>query len=117
MALLSLSDPGLKSDTGGGRNSGEAAMIAKDELFVYKGYGGLKTAKKERGCAAKERISKLPPFAARKSSSIYRDGLVNMKLTFGTKVLGIRIRTRKESENPKASCFYFWQRYTFQSRG
>nr|POF18963.1 isoform 2 of ap2-like ethylene-responsive transcription factor [Quercus suber] len=69
MALLSPSDPGLKSDTGGGRNSGEAAMIAKDELFVYKGCGGLK---KERGCAAKERISKLPPFAARKSSSIYR---------------------------------------------
>ena len=72
MALLSPSDPRLKSDTGGGRNSGEAAMIAKDELFVYKGCGGLKKAKKERGCAAKVRISKLPPFAARKNSSIYR---------------------------------------------
>ena len=72
MALLSPSDPRLKSDTGGGRNSGEAAMIVKDELYVYKGCGGLKKAKKERGCAAKERISKLPPFAARKSSSIYR---------------------------------------------
>ena len=72
MALLSPSDPRLKSDTGGGRNSGEAAMIVKDELFVYKGCGGLKKAKKERGCTAKVRISKLPPFAARKSSSIYR---------------------------------------------
>ncbi|KAF3957453.1 hypothetical protein CMV_017537 [Castanea mollissima] len=70
----SSSDPGLKSEAGGGGggggSSGEAAMVAKDELFVYR--GGLKKAKKERGCTAKERISKMPPCAAGKRSSIYR---------------------------------------------
>ncbi|KAL2344483.1 hypothetical protein Fmac_005768 [Flemingia macrophylla] len=33
---------------------------------------GLKKAKKERGCTAKERISKMPPCAVSKWSSIYR---------------------------------------------
>ncbi|KAL3654630.1 hypothetical protein CASFOL_001615 [Castilleja foliolosa] len=33
---------------------------------------GLKKAKKERGCTAKERISKMPPCTAGKRSSIYR---------------------------------------------
>ena len=75
MAMASSSsDPGLKSEAGGGGggggSSGEAAMVAKDELFVYR--GGLKKAKKERGCTAKERISKMPPCAAGKRSSIYR---------------------------------------------
>ena len=139
MAMASSSsDPGLKSEAGGGcgggGSSGEAAMVAKDELFVYR--GGLKKAKKERGCTAKERISKMPPCAAGKRSSIYRgvtryslslslsqrkfsfflrvhvdvdvnflnfqikgiDGLVDMKLIFGTKALGIKIRIRKENK-------------------
>lgn len=40
-----------------------------DELPLYR---GLKKAKKERGCTAKERISKMPPCTAGKRSSIYR---------------------------------------------
>uniref|UniRef100_A0A2N9IGH8 AP2/ERF domain-containing protein n=1 Tax=Fagus sylvatica TaxID=28930 RepID=A0A2N9IGH8_FAGSY len=80
MASSSMSDPGLKSEACGGSTSGIGGVIgessssaviakAKDELFVYR---GLKKAKKERGCTAKERISKMPPCAAGKRSSIYR---------------------------------------------
>ncbi|KAF3442684.1 hypothetical protein FNV43_RR16601 [Rhamnella rubrinervis] len=69
----SSSDPGLKSESGGGGGSavGEAseAVVANDQLLLYR---GLKKAKKERGCTAKERISKMPPCAAGKRSSIYR---------------------------------------------
>ncbi|GLT26553.1 hypothetical protein SLA2020_016120 [Shorea laevis] len=43
--------------------------MANDQLLLYK---GLKKAKKERGCTAKERISKMPPCTAGKRSSIYR---------------------------------------------
>ncbi|KAI4300796.1 hypothetical protein L6164_034131 [Bauhinia variegata] len=70
----SSSDPG-KSEVGCGSGSGgggaetsEAAMT-NDQLLLYR---GLKKAKKERGCTAKERISKMPPCAAGKRSSIYR---------------------------------------------
>ncbi|KAF5187996.1 Ap2-like ethylene-responsive transcription factor [Thalictrum thalictroides] len=50
---------------------GEASetVIANDHLLIYR---GLKKAKKERGCTAKERISKMPPCVAGKRSSIYR---------------------------------------------
>ncbi|KAE8098769.1 hypothetical protein FH972_016808 [Carpinus fangiana] len=69
----SSSDPGLKSEVGGGGGGGGAeaseAVIANDQLLLYR---GLKKAKKERGCTAKERISKMPPCAAGKRSSIYR---------------------------------------------
>ncbi|KAH7511841.1 AP2-like ethylene-responsive transcription factor At2g41710 isoform X2 [Ziziphus jujuba] len=69
----SSSDAGLKSESGGGGGSagGEAseAVMANDQLLLYR---GLKKAKKERGCTAKERISKMPPCAAGKRSSIYR---------------------------------------------
>ena len=69
----SSSDPGLKpeSSCGGGGGGGETseAVIANDQLLLYR---GLKKAKKERGCTAKERISKMPPCAAGKRSSIYR---------------------------------------------
>ncbi|KAJ1408958.1 DNA-binding domain superfamily [Sesbania bispinosa] len=58
----SSSDPGKSAETS------EAAM-ANDQLLLYR---GLKKAKKERGCTAKERISKMPPCAAGKRSSIYR---------------------------------------------
>ncbi|GAU30065.1 hypothetical protein TSUD_332350 [Trifolium subterraneum] len=47
----------------------EALAVANDQLLLYR---GLKKAKKERGCTAKERISKMPPCAAGKRSSIYR---------------------------------------------
>ncbi|CAI9090433.1 OLC1v1025203C1 [Oldenlandia corymbosa var. corymbosa] len=40
-----------------------------DDLALYR---GLKKAKKDRGCTAKERISKMPPCTAGKRSSIYR---------------------------------------------
>jgi AP2-like factor (ANT lineage) len=67
----SSSDPGLKSEACGGGGGGETseAVIANDQLLLYR---GLKKAKKERGCTAKERISKMPPCAAGKRSSIYR---------------------------------------------
>ena len=68
----SSSDPG-KSDAGGGgaetSEAGAAVAAANDQLLLYR---GLKKAKKERGCTAKERISKMPPCAAGKRSSIYR---------------------------------------------
>ncbi|KAB5519512.1 hypothetical protein DKX38_023831 [Salix brachista] len=54
---------------GGGGESSEAAVIAKDQLLLCR---GLKKPKKERGCTAKERISKMPPCTAGKRSSIYR---------------------------------------------
>lgn len=72
----SSSDPALKPECsggggGGGGESSEAAAMAapSDQVFLYR---GLKRAKKERGCTAKERISKMPPCAAGKRSSIYR---------------------------------------------
>lgn len=75
----SSSDPGLKSESGGGGGGGggvgssggepSEAVVANDQLLLYR---GLKKAKKERGCTAKERISKMPPCAAGKRSSIYR---------------------------------------------
>lgn len=58
----------------GGKALSEAGMVVvpmpqkeADELFR-----GLKKAKKDRGCTAKERISKMPPCTAGKRSSIYR---------------------------------------------
>lgn len=76
----SSSDPVLKpefggvgcsggSGGGGGGESSEAAVIANDQLLLCR---GLKKPKKERGCTAKERISKMPPCTAGKRSSIYR---------------------------------------------
>ncbi|GKV27601.1 hypothetical protein SLEP1_g36757 [Rubroshorea leprosula] len=67
MASTSSSDPGFKVEAGGGENS--ETVMANDQLLLYK---GLKKAKKERGCTAKERISKMPPCTAGKRSSIYR---------------------------------------------
>ncbi|KAF4362787.1 hypothetical protein F8388_022444 [Cannabis sativa] len=71
MMASSSSDPGLKpeSSSGGGGGETSEAVIANDQLLLYR---GLKKAKKERGCTAKERISKMPPCAAGKRSSIYR---------------------------------------------
>ncbi|CAK7342606.1 unnamed protein product [Dovyalis caffra] len=77
----SSSDPVLKPEIGGsgcggggggggrGGETSEAAVIANDQLLLYR---GLKKPKKERGCTAKERISKMPPCTAGKRSSIYR---------------------------------------------
>ncbi|KAG6743865.1 hypothetical protein POTOM_052568 [Populus tomentosa] len=76
----SSSHPVLKPEIGGvgcaggssggfGGESSEAAVIATDQLLLYR---GLKKPKKERGCTAKERISKMPPCTAGKRSSIYR---------------------------------------------
>ncbi|KAK7336541.1 hypothetical protein VNO77_17084 [Canavalia gladiata] len=58
----SSSEPGKSAET-------SEAAVASDQLLLYR---GLKKAKKERGCTAKERISKMPPCAAGKRSSIYR---------------------------------------------
>ncbi|KAJ9543246.1 LOW QUALITY PROTEIN: hypothetical protein OSB04_022953 [Centaurea solstitialis] len=84
----SSSDPVMKSEGSGGGGSGgetsEAAAAAVAEAVVGSNqnsyqqqlmvkYRGLKKSKKERGgCTAKERISKMPPCAAGKRSSIYR---------------------------------------------
>lgn len=81
-----LESGGCSSSGGGGETSEAAAAAASasggvmvgpiprgggagDELALYR---GLKKAKKERGCTAKERISKMPPCTAGKRSSIYR---------------------------------------------
>ncbi|XP_021886869.1 AP2-like ethylene-responsive transcription factor At2g41710 isoform X2 [Carica papaya] len=70
MASASSSDPGLKPELGvGGGGETSEAVVANDQLLLYR---GLKKAKKERGCTAKERISKMPPCTAGKRSSIYR---------------------------------------------
>lgn len=83
MASSSSSQPPpAKPEGGGGSGSGgetsEAGVVmmvgpiqrgSDDELALYR---GLKKAKKERGCTAKERISKMPPCTAGKRSSIYR---------------------------------------------
>lgn len=68
----SSSEPALKAEIGGGSGGGETSegfAVASDPMLLYR---GLKKAKKERGCTAKERISKMPPCAAGKRSSIYR---------------------------------------------
>ncbi|XP_022934375.1 AP2-like ethylene-responsive transcription factor At2g41710 [Cucurbita moschata] len=75
----SSSDPGFKHEpgscsaaaavAGGGAAESSEVVMANDQLLLYR---GLKKAKKERGCTAKERISKMPPCAAGKRSSIYR---------------------------------------------
>ncbi|KAE8692543.1 AP2-like ethylene-responsive transcription factor [Hibiscus syriacus] len=67
MDSTSSSDPGMKAKASGGENS--ETVIANDQLLLCR---GLKKAKKERGCTAKERISKMPPCTAGKRSSIYR---------------------------------------------
>ncbi|CAA2972088.1 AP2-like ethylene-responsive transcription factor At2g41710 isoform X2 [Olea europaea var. sylvestris] len=59
---------------GGGGRGGESSEAAAfpldtDKLLLYR---GLKKAKKERGCTAKDRISKMPPCTAGKRSSVYR---------------------------------------------
>ncbi|XP_052172946.1 AP2-like ethylene-responsive transcription factor At2g41710 isoform X2 [Diospyros lotus] len=69
----SSSEPALKAETGSGSGSGEPSegggAVMNDQILLYR---GVKKAKKERGCTAKERISKMPPCAAGKRSSIYR---------------------------------------------
>ncbi|KAF9597383.1 hypothetical protein IFM89_017729 [Coptis chinensis] len=67
-------EPKLKAEaiavvesTGGGETSEN--VMDHHNLLIYR---GLKKAKKERGCTAKERISKMPPCVAGKRSSIYR---------------------------------------------
>ncbi|XP_020213467.1 AP2-like ethylene-responsive transcription factor At2g41710 [Cajanus cajan] len=61
----SSSDPAKSAET----SEAAATATPSDQLLLYR---GLKKAKKERGCTAKERISKMPPCAAGKRSSIYR---------------------------------------------
>ncbi|KAL0711158.1 hypothetical protein Bca4012_018136 [Brassica carinata] len=68
MASVSSSDQGPKTEAGGGGESSET-VAASDQMMLYRSF---KKAKKERGCTAKERISKMPPCTAGKRSSIYR---------------------------------------------
>ncbi|KAK9065753.1 hypothetical protein SSX86_015154 [Deinandra increscens subsp. villosa] len=80
MATASSSDPVMKSEGSGGSGSGgetseAAAVVGKGNSYhqqLMVKYRGLKKSRKERGCTAKERISKMPPCAAGKRSSIYR---------------------------------------------
>ncbi|KAF1866648.1 hypothetical protein Lal_00018032 [Lupinus albus] len=71
--MASSSDPAKSEIGGAAAETSEAAAMAvavmNDQALLYR---GLKKAKKERGCTAKERISKMPPCAAGKRSSIYR---------------------------------------------
>ncbi|CAH9141221.1 unnamed protein product [Cuscuta epithymum] len=57
------------NDVCGGESSETAGPAGSDQLSLYR---LLKKAKKERVCTAKERISKMPPCAAGKRSSVYR---------------------------------------------
>lgn len=72
MASSSSEHAAKPEDTGGGETS-EARppppSTGADQLLLYR---GLKKAKKERGCTAKERISRMAPCTAGKRSSIYR---------------------------------------------
>ena len=68
MASMSSPDQGPKTEAGGGGESSEN-VSASDQMLLYRSF---KKAKKERGCTAKERISKMPPCTAGKRSSIYR---------------------------------------------
>ncbi|KAI3760636.1 hypothetical protein L1987_51034 [Smallanthus sonchifolius] len=86
MAAASSSDPVMKSEGSASGSGGEtseaaaaaigmAAMVGKGNSYQQQlmvKYRGLKKSKKDRGCTAKERISKMPPCAAGKRSSIYR---------------------------------------------
>lgn len=76
----SSSQASAKPEVGGGSGGGgEASEVAAvmvgtlpkgdDEFALCR---GIKKAKKERGCTAKERISKMVPCTAGKRSSIYR---------------------------------------------
>ncbi|KAL6502184.1 hypothetical protein OROHE_024777 [Orobanche hederae] len=56
-------------ETGGGESSEAPPPPSGDQVLLYR---VLKKAKKERGCTAKDRISKMPPCTAGKRSSIYR---------------------------------------------
>ncbi|XP_042018597.1 AP2-like ethylene-responsive transcription factor At2g41710 isoform X2 [Salvia splendens] len=67
MASSSSEHAAKPEETGGGESS--EARPPPDHLLLYR---GLKKAKKERGCTAKERISRMPPCTAGKRSSIYR---------------------------------------------
>ncbi|XP_026424763.1 AP2-like ethylene-responsive transcription factor At2g41710 [Papaver somniferum] len=77
MATTSSSDlgSGLKAEGGEATETvPTTATIAMannnyQKLLLYR---GLKRSRKDRGCTAKERISKMPPCAAGKRSSIYR---------------------------------------------
>ncbi|XP_048635458.1 AP2-like ethylene-responsive transcription factor At2g41710 isoform X1 [Brassica napus] len=66
---MASSDQGPKTEAGGGGGESSETVAASDEMLLYRGF---KKAKKERGCTAKERISKMPPCTAGKRSSIYR---------------------------------------------
>ncbi|XP_038971802.1 AP2-like ethylene-responsive transcription factor SMOS1 [Phoenix dactylifera] len=75
-ASSSSAEPGLpkaEAAAGGGGGGGEGSSegrrgAASDQLS----FGGMKKVRKERVCTAKERISRMPPCAAGKRSSIYR---------------------------------------------
>ncbi|KAL6546255.1 hypothetical protein OROMI_021976 [Orobanche minor] len=56
-------------EAGGGESSEAPPPPGGDQVLLYR---VLKKAKKERGCTAKDRISKMPPCTAGKRSSIYR---------------------------------------------
>ncbi|XP_073144724.1 AP2-like ethylene-responsive transcription factor At2g41710 isoform X2 [Henckelia pumila] len=65
----SYSEHAHEETGGGGGDGSESPHFGADQLLLYR---GLKKAKKDRGCTAKERISKMPPCTAGKRSSIYR---------------------------------------------
>ncbi|XP_054801216.1 AP2-like ethylene-responsive transcription factor At2g41710 isoform X2 [Prosopis cineraria] len=65
----SSSDPPARAAVGCPVAETSDAAITSDQVFLYREF---KKAKKERGCTAKERISKMPPCTAGKRSSIYR---------------------------------------------
>ncbi|GKA60334.1 AP2-like ethylene-responsive transcription factor, partial [Tanacetum coccineum] len=70
-------EPVMKSEGSGEAETSDVVPVKggnyqqqQQQLMVK--YRGIKKSRKDRGCTAKERISKMPPCAAGKRSSIYR---------------------------------------------
>nr|VDC69523.1 unnamed protein product [Brassica rapa] len=91
---MASSDQGPKTEAGGGGESSETVAAASDEMLLYRGF---KKAKKERGCTAKERISKMPPCTAGKRSSIYR-GVTRFRNDFKFRFLIIGYSNRRYAD-------------------
>ncbi|EPS70041.1 hypothetical protein M569_04723, partial [Genlisea aurea] len=68
---MSSSEMAFRAEESVGGESSEATEPhpGSDQLRLFR---GIKKARKERGCTAKDRISKMPPSTAGKRSSIYR---------------------------------------------
>ncbi|KAI4381513.1 hypothetical protein MLD38_007578 [Melastoma candidum] len=82
--------------------SSSSAVVVSDQAMIYR---ALKKSRKDRGCTAKERISKMPPCAAGKRSSIYR-GVTRHRWTGRYEAHLWDKSTWNESQNKKGKQVY-----------